>query len=152
MEATIPIAELFDDDIEPAAVGLDVTSNTLRVDESLHQRARLAHAVLRVQVVTLTTKHAGAAMSYELGVHAIERLSGTGLPLADFHVGVLGSSSSRSVLGMFGTRLIGRTFIAFLRERVSSSGDHEIGFHFSSDSRDTRRLLVTELAGEREQR
>src|SRR4051812_45723649 len=62
-------ADLFDDSIDPAAVGLDFDKGYApRLDKALRERAQVGDAVLRVRVATVTVKTDGPDAVYQLGL------------------------------------------------------------------------------------
>src|SRR4051812_33735579 len=66
-------ADLFDDTIDPAAVGLDFDKNyQARSDVVLRERTQVSDAVLRVRVQTVTSKKDGPGAVYQLGLQTIE--------------------------------------------------------------------------------
>ena len=80
-------ADLFDDTIEPAAVGLDFDKGyTPRLDRTLRERAQVGDAVLRVRVSTVTAKTNGPDALYQLGLHTVEKLADRNPPPTDFTV------------------------------------------------------------------
>src|SRR5580658_9607055 len=81
--------ELFDDGIEPAAVGLDLEQATApRTDAMLRERAQVSDAALRVRITDLTEKQDGADSIFILGVHPLETLAGPFPPDGNFTVTV----------------------------------------------------------------
>jgi hypothetical protein len=132
-------AELFDDAIDPAGVGMDYDKGyTPRADPLLRERAQVSDAVLRVKVQTVTGKTDGPEKTYQLGLHIVEKLTGANAPPADFTVGVNKSSESHGILKNFEGRLVGYPFVAFVREFVRPDGDREIHFHLSPDTKDVK--------------
>jgi hypothetical protein len=132
-------SELFDDGIEPAAVGLDFDKGySPKADTMLRERAQVSDAVLRVRISTVTGKKDGPESTFQLGLHIIEKLSGDNPPPVEFTVGVSRSSESHGILKNFEGRLVGAPFIAFVREFVRADGDREIHFHLSPDTADVK--------------
>src|SRR5579884_19723 len=82
-------AALFDDAIEPTAVGL---GSGLRkpphVDNALRERTQVGDGVLRVRVVTITSKQEDSGRSWQLGVRTMEALAGARPPSGDFTLAV----------------------------------------------------------------
>jgi hypothetical protein len=131
--------EVFDDSIEPAAVGLDFDRGySPRGDKSLRERAQMADAVLRVRVTTVTAKTEGTGNVYTLGLQTLEELAGKHPPPPRFDVVVSRSSESHGIMKSFEGRLVGKTFVGFVREFVRSDGDHELHFHLAPDSKDVK--------------
>jgi hypothetical protein len=131
-------ADLFDDSIEPAAVGLDFDKGYApRVDKTLRERAQVGDAVVRVRVSTVTAKTDGPDATYQLGLHTVERLAGKEMP-ADFTVQINKSSESHGIMKNFESRLVGYGFIAFVREFATPSGERELHFHLAPDTKEVK--------------
>lgn len=136
------LADLFDDAIEPAAVGLDLDKGyTPRLDKGLRERALNAEGVLRVRVSTLTAKSDGPSSIFQIGLHTVEKLAGDNPPPADFTVQLTQSSASHGILKSFESRLVGYAFIAFVREFAQPNGDREIHFHLVPDTKDVKTAI-----------
>jgi hypothetical protein len=132
-------ADLFDDTIEPAAVGLDFDKGYApRVDKTLRERAQVGDAVLRVRVATVTAKTDGPDTSYQLGLHTIEKLTGKNPPPVDFTVQINKTSESHGIMKNFESRLVGYAFVAFVREFAHPSGDREVHFHLAPDTKEVK--------------
>ena len=129
-------ADLFDDAVDPAAVGMDFDKGySAKADPLLRERAQVSDAVLRVKVSTVTGKKDGPEATYQLGLHIIEKMTGANPPPPDFTVTVNKSSESHGILKNFEGRLVGYPFVAFVREFVRPDGDHEVHFHLSPDTK-----------------
>ena len=129
--------ELFDDTIEPAAVGisLDVGVDP-RSDRRLRERTQVGDAVLRVRVTTITAKEdENGAPFFILGFHTLESLAGAFPPGDTFEVTVGKSSPSAGLLKGMQEQVVGRTFVGFVRAFVRSDGDQEIHFHLAPDTK-----------------
>lgn len=132
-------ADLFDDAIDAAAVGLDFDKGyTPKSDPMLRERAQVSDAVLRVRIATVTGKKDGPEATYQLGLHTVEKMAGQNAPPADFTVGVGKTSESIGILKNFEGRLVGYPFIAFVREFIRPDGDHEVHFHLSPDTKEVK--------------
>ena len=132
-------ADLFDDAIEPAAVGLDFDKGyTPRGDKTLRERAQVGDAVLRVRVATVTAKTDGPEVTYQLGLHTVEKLAGKNMPPADFTVQINKTSESHGIMKNFESRLVGYAFVAFVREFGKGDGDRELHFHLAPDTKDVK--------------
>ncbi len=128
--------ELFDDGIEPKAVGLDVDLRAdPRADALLRERAQLGDATVRVRVTTLTAKHDGPDTLYQMGVRTIENLGGPFPPEGDFNVTMGPKSSSIGIVRNLEDAIVGKTFVAFVRAFVLPDGDRELHFHFAPDTK-----------------
>ena len=65
-------ADLFDDAIDPAGVGMDFDKGySPKADPLLRERAQVSDAVLRVKVQTVTGKTDGPEKTYQLGLHTV---------------------------------------------------------------------------------
>jgi len=132
-------ADLFDDTIEPAAVGLDFDRGySPRLDKVLRERAQVGDAVLRVRVSTVTAKTDGPEASYQLGLHTVEKLAGDHPPPTNFTVQINKASESHGIMKNFESRLVGYSFIAFVREFAHPSGDREVHFHLAPDTKEVK--------------
>jgi len=132
-------ADLFDDAVDPAAVGMDFDKGySAKADPMLRERAQVSDAVLRVKVATVTGKKDGPEATYQLGLHTVEKMTGSNAPPTDFTVTVNKSSESHGILKNFEGRLVGYPFVAFVREFVRPDGDHEVHFHLSPDTKDVK--------------
>src|SRR3954467_15424593 len=95
-------ADLFDDAIDPAGVGMDFDKGyTPKADPMLRERAQVSDAVLRVKIQTVTGKTDGPEKSYQLGLHTVEKMTGENAPPSDFTVAVTKSSESHGILKNF---------------------------------------------------
>ena len=132
-------ADLFDDTIEPAAVGLDFDKGySPRLDKTLRERAQVGDAVLRVRVSTVTAKSDGPEAIYQLGLHTVEKLAGKNPPPTDFTVQINKGSESHGIMKNFESRLVGYAFVAFVREFAHPSGDREVHFHLAPDTKEVK--------------
>jgi hypothetical protein len=128
--------ELFDDGIEPAAVGLDLEQATSpRTDALLRERAQVSDAAMRVRIADLTEKQDGADSIFLLGVHPLETLAGPFPPEGDFTVTVHPRTPSVGIIKSLNNAVVGKTFVAFVRAFVLSDGDRELHFHFAPDTK-----------------
>jgi hypothetical protein len=133
--------ELFDDGIEPAAVGFTLDpSDSPQGDTRLRQRIQTGDAVVRARVRTVTSRVEGQGRAWQLGLHVVERLAGRG-PLADdFALSILPADPASGLIRAFEARLIGQTFVVFVREFShpgSLPGDPgDLHFHVAAETPD----------------
>jgi hypothetical protein len=131
-------AELFDDAIDPRAVGYELNRAPPPMNDTLfRERAQVSDAVVRCRVTTITSKEEDRGRSWQLGFQAIERLGGTG-PLAnDFSVHMDPHGASAGIMRTFGGQLIGATFVCFIREfaRPGAPGESDLHFHITPDGK-----------------
>jgi hypothetical protein len=140
-------AELFDDAIEPAAVGLDFDrSYTPKSDAMLRERTQLGDAVVRVRVSTVTAKNDGPTPLYSISLLTVEKLAGDHPPPASFTVQIDKTSEAHGIMKNFESRLVSYPFVAFVREFVRPDGDHDIHFHLAPDTKEVRAAVVNAVA------
>jgi hypothetical protein len=135
--------ELFDDAIEPTAVGgfrlglpTDSGGTTPRGDNRLRERSQVGDAVVRARVTTVTSKEEDRGRSWQLGFHSLERLGGGGPLETDFVLRVGPTDAAAGLVRAFETRLIGQTFVGFVREFIRQGGETELHFHLAADTKD----------------
>jgi hypothetical protein len=131
--------ELFDDSIEPTAVGFPMDpSGSPQGDTRVRERTQTGDAVVRARVKTVTSKVEDRGNSWQIGFHIVERLGGTGPLEADFTLPVMPSDPASGIVHAFEARLIGKTFIVFVREfshAGAPQGDPgDLRFHVAPDS------------------
>jgi hypothetical protein len=98
-------ADLFDDAIEPAAVGLDFDRGySPRTDPGLRERAQTGDAVVRVKVSTVTAKKDGPDAVYQLGLRTVETVGGKHPPPPEFTVTLTKASESHGIMKNFESR------------------------------------------------
>jgi hypothetical protein len=131
--------ELFDDAIEPRAVGQEIDpANNPRADPLLRERAQVGDATLRVRVATVTAKQEDTGTTFQIAFRIVEKLSGNYAPEEGFTVNVTKESPARGALQTFEGRLVGMSFIIFVRAFVRPDGDQELHFHIAPDSKDVK--------------
>jgi hypothetical protein len=139
-------AELFDDGIEPEAVGFPgdrvVPPSS---DNRLRERTQIGDAVVRGRV---TTVNEDTAHAWQLVFHTEETLhvagqSGSGGPAAQadaaFTLLIEPTDPSAGIVNSLASHLTGRSFVVFLRTFAhgSSPGDDStLHFHIASDSKE----------------
>lgn len=132
-------ADLFDDSIDPAAVGLDFDKGYApKLDKALKERAVQGDAVLRVRVSTVTAKTDGPDAVYQIGMHTVEKIAGKNPPPTDFTLTIDKNSESYGILKNFESRLVGYAFVAFVREFAHPGGDRELHFHLAPDTKEVK--------------
>jgi hypothetical protein len=132
-------ADLFDDAIAPAAVGLDFDkAYSPKLDKVLRERAQVGDAVLRVRVSTVTAKSNGPEAQFHLGLHTVEKLAGKHPPPVDFTVQIDKTSESHGIMKNFESRLVGYAFVAFVREFAHPNGERELHFHLAPDTKEVK--------------
>lgn len=130
-------ADLFDDGIDPDAVGFQVAAGTPPMsDTRLRERTQTGDAVVRVRVLTVTEKREEKRHTWQLGMHTLERLTGETPPDTDFTLEVEDSDPGAPMVHAFEGGLVGKTFVAFVRAFASnvSAGDWDEHFHLAADT------------------
>lgn len=132
--------ELFDDAIEPRAVGLDLDlAGTPRSDPVLRERTQVGDAVVRVRISTVTVAGYGQTTRHQLVLQTVEKLSGERPPPPTFTVALGDDSPSAGIVRGLESRLGGKTFIAFVKSFGANDGaEAQYHFHMSPDTKDVR--------------
>lgn len=139
-------ADLFDDSIDPAAVGLDFDKGYApKLDKTLRERTQTCDAILRVRVSTVTAKTDGPDQIYQLGMHILEHVGGPRPPAADFTVQIDKASEAHGIVKSFESRLVGNLFVAFVREFSVPGGERAYHFHLAPDSKEVRMAVMDAL-------
>src|SRR5262249_53298942 len=110
-------AALFDDEIEPRAIGLELVQGVdARRDAKLRERVQTGDETARVQVTTVTARGSGADPSYQISLRVVEAVVGHG----PGSLSVVPNRASVGLVRSFEGQLVGKRFIAFLRQFVLS--------------------------------
>ncbi len=129
--------DLFDDAIEPRAVGLNLDdTRTPQSDALVRERTQVGDAVVRARVETVTAKRDGDNVEYQLGLQTVEKLTGEHPPPDEFTVRLDKTSPSAGIVRSLDSRLGGKAFIVFLREFKGSDNEPRFYAHFAADSKD----------------
>ena len=87
--------ELFDDNIDPAAVGLSLEGPSPRSDAHLRERAQTADVVARVRVQTVTVDSIAGDQTYHLGVQVgVPTLTQAKVPDRSFELSIKPASGA----------------------------------------------------------
>jgi hypothetical protein len=112
--------QLFDDGIDPIALGAPTLRGTVFDDEGLlRERARLAECTVRVRLVTATSQGMAGGSGFRLDFQVLEALAG---PCAAAGELPLDSSSSAAPA-------VGTTMVAFVRSFAAGDGRTNLHFH-----------------------
>jgi len=129
--------DLFDDAIEPQAVGLTMDDDaTPSGDRSLRERTQVADAVVRVRIETVNEKSDNGDKSYTVTFVVVSHLTGAHDPPATFSVDIGKSTRAYGIVHSYGERLVATkpTFVAFVR--LFADGDMgTYHFHCAPDSK-----------------
>ena len=104
----------------------------------LRERAQVGDAVLRVRVSTVTAKTNGPDAQFQLGLHTVEKLAGKYPPPVNFTVQIDKTSESHGIMKNFESRLVGYSFVAFVREFAHPNGERELHFHLAPDTKEVK--------------
>ncbi|MGD0674289.1 MAG: cobalamin ABC transporter substrate-binding protein [Polyangiaceae bacterium] len=144
--------ELFDDAIEPTAVGYELDS-ALPPTQSpvLRERTQTADAVIRARVVTVTSTPEDSGRSFQIGLRTLEGLAGSQGPAA-LTLHIRETDPAAGIVRAAESHLIGLTVIAFLRQfraRDHATPDGQLHFHIGPDSKaELRAVREAVLLGE----
>jgi hypothetical protein len=135
---------LFDDSIEPAAVGLDLDrSYTPSGDPLFASRVREADGVVRAKVVSVSARTSEHRGMYTLTLMPLEEQAlGPFPPSGAFTVAVDESSPSVGIVKHLEGGLVGKTFVVFTKEFQRADGDHELHAHLAPDTKATVRAIT----------
>jgi hypothetical protein len=132
-------AALFDDGIDPQAVGYSLEPGVApREDTLLRERTHLGDRVVRAQVVSITSTRNESGRTWQIGLHTIERLAGERAADPEFTLRMNSSAPGASVMRIFDGRLVGVPLMAFIREfePTGGAGQSELHFHLASQDKD----------------
>jgi hypothetical protein len=143
-------AALFDDAIEPVAVGYGSygtvdTGSSPKNDMLLRERTETGDAVVRARVVTVTSDPEASGAGWRIGLHVLETVAGKRPPPNDLTFVVGGTAPAAGIVRTLEARLVGTTFVVFVREfgrapnPNDESGDErgaELHYHFARDDKD----------------
>jgi hypothetical protein len=126
--------EVFDDQIDPAAVALADAVNP-RADPLLRERAKTADVVARLRVTTVTVETRGDTTTYHLGVVVIPpAFAEPKLSERSFDLVIGPSGRAYGIAKAFDARLRGATFVGFIQRFASAGGEPAFHFHLCPDT------------------
>jgi hypothetical protein len=139
--------ELFDDNIDPAAVGLAMEGPSPRADPFLRERAQTAAVTARVRVQTVTVDSIGDQKTYHLGLQVgFPTLAIAKVPDKSFEVSIKPTSKAFGIAKAFDARLRGSTFIGFIGQFQGEDGEVEVHFHLAPDTADVASAVKEAVA------
>ena len=136
---------LFDDRIDPTAVGLADVATKPRSDPTLRARTYNAEAVARMRVATVTVDMAQGKPIYHLSLVFLDgALVRRGFSDNQVEISVRSDSPAFGVVKWLDTRLIGCTFIGFIHRFADAAADGgplvepqvTVRFHLAADTPD----------------
>jgi hypothetical protein len=125
-------AQLFDDRIDPMAVGLADVSDNPRTDPILRARAQNAEVVGRTRVSTVTVDSVGGKPVYRLKFTFAEAPVVSRFSPDQIEVSVKDDSPAFGIVKWLDTKLIGHSFVGFFH-RFAGSVEPVVRFHLSPD-------------------
>jgi hypothetical protein len=141
--------ELFDDVIEPGAVGYQGADEggTPKDNALLRERTQTGDAVVRARVVTVTSGPESQGDGWRIGLRTLETVAGKRPPEGEFTFVVQGKAPAAGVVRMLEARLVGATFVVFVRTFGHTGDGSDVGasdkekgaelhFHFAKDDKD----------------
>jgi hypothetical protein len=142
--------DLFDDAIDPRAVGLNLDDNarTPLTDAVLRERTQVGDAVVRARIETVTAKHdiGGGEVEYQLGFQMVEKLTGEHPPPDQFVVRLDKTSPSAGIVRSMDARLGGKSFIVFLRQFKGPDNEPRYYAHMAADTKDVMAAVKDAMA------
>ena len=129
--------ELFDDNIDPTAVGMSMEGPSPRSDRFLRERAQTADVVARMKVNTVTVETVGEESRYRLNVQVgVPTLAKPKIEDRSFELLIRPNSRAYAIARAFDARLRGMTFVGFVTRFAAQDGEPEIHWHLSADTRE----------------
>ena len=126
-------AQLFDDRIDPTAVGLADVAENPRTDPILRARTQSAEVVGRARVSTVSVDSVGGRPIYRLRFTFIEPpLVSRGFSGGQIEIAVRDDSAAFGIVKWLDTKLIGHSFVGFFH-RFAGNYEPEVRFHLSPD-------------------
>jgi hypothetical protein len=131
-------AQLFDDGVEAKALGFEISDSTAKDDRLLADRVEASDGVVRARVVTVTSKAEDSGVGLLLSLHAVETLTGRRAPAGDFTLLAPSKAPATGMLTASEGRLVGMTFVVFVRGFASEGEepDGSLHFHLAPDGKD----------------
>ena len=140
-------AVLFDDGVEANALGIEISDTTGKDAKLINERVAAADGVVRARVVTVTSKVEESGTGLQLSFRAVETLAGHKAPKGDFVLYESSQASGAGLLKSASSRLVGLTFIAFVRRfeatgayarelAENGEGNAILHFHLAKDTQD----------------
>jgi hypothetical protein len=125
--------EVFDDALDPAAVGLQMEGPSPRMDRFLRERSQRAEVVGYMKISTVTVDTIGETKRVHVGVDvATPTLAKPRIADKSFELS-MGAGSSVLPSG-FESRLRNKTFIGFVRRYIGDDGEPVVHWHLSANT------------------
>jgi hypothetical protein len=140
---------LFDDNIEPAAVGYTMEVPSARGDKFLRERALTAELVARLRVQTVTVETIGDDSTYHLGVQVATPTLAPDPKIKEktLELVIRASTPAYGIAKALDQRMQGLTFIGFVSRFASPDGTEvELHWHLSPDTADVAEAVKEAVA------
>jgi len=140
---------VFDDNIDPAAVGYTMDAPSARSDKFLRERAQTGEVVARMRVQTVTIDTVGDDSTYHLGVQIASPTLAPNPKIEDrtLELVIRSSSPAFGVAKALDQRMQGVTFIGFAHRFASADGTEvELHWHMSPDTADVAEAVKEAVA------
>jgi hypothetical protein len=139
--------QVFDDNLDRSAVGMQLEADSPRNDKFLRERAQTADLVARLRVQTVTVDSVGEESRYHLGMQVgYPTLGKPKMEDRTVELEVRSTSPAYEVVKGLDARLRGMTFIGFVSRFQSPEGDPEVHFHLSADTAEVAAAVQEALA------
>jgi hypothetical protein len=128
---------VFDDNIDPAAVGYTMDAPSARADKFLRERAQTADLVGRLRVQTVTVDTIGDDSTYHIGLQVVPPLFMPNPKIEEHSLELVIKpvSSAYGIAKALDQRMQGITFIGFVHRFASADGTEiELHWHMSPDT------------------
>lgn len=140
---------VFDDNIDPAAVGYTMDAPSARSDKFLRERAQTGEVVARMRVQTVTIDTVGDDSTYHLGVQIASPTLAPNPKIEErtLELVIRSSSPAFGIAKALDQRMQGVTFIGFARRFASADGTEvELHWHMSPDTADVAEAVKEAVA------
>lgn len=140
---------IFDDNIEPAAVGYTMDVPSARGDKFLRERALTAELVARLRVQTVTVETIGDDSTYHLGVQVATPTLAPNPRIEEktLELVIRATTPAYGIAKALDQRMQGQTFIGFVSRFASADGSEiELHWHLAPDTADVAEAVKEAVA------
>lgn len=140
---------VFDDNIEPAAVGYTMDVPPARGDKFLRERALSADLVSRLRVQTVTVETIGDDSTYHLGVQVATPTLAPNPKIQEktLEFVIKATTPAYGIAKALDQRMQGLTFIGFVSRFASADGTEiELHWHLAPDTADVAEAVKEAVA------
>jgi hypothetical protein len=139
---------VFDDNIDPAAVGYTMDAPSAKGDRFLRERSQTGELVARLRVQTVTVETIGDDSTYHLGVQVGPTLAPRPrIEDRTLELIIKPSSPAFGVAKALDQRMQGVTFVGFVHRFASSDGTElELHWHMSPDTAEVAEAVKEAVA------